>query len=141
MKKLNTPAEDGDCSEMLRRLREARATWHGRRTSGRPLNDARIRRVHAVLPGRAERRLDPRQAGACAGLASPLLHPLGLDSFTVDISGRSTRGKTITAMVALSRWADPSDRAEAMLTWQAASVCSLWPSRKPCVCDCPGEES
>jgi len=65
------------------------------------------------------------QAGACAGLASPLLHPLGLDSFTVDISGRSTRGKTITAMVALSCWADPSDRAEAMLTWQAASVIGI----------------
>jgi uncharacterized protein (DUF927 family) len=62
------------------------------------------------------------QLGAYAGLASPLLHPLGLDSFTVDFSGRSTRGKTITAMVALSCWADPSDRSEGMLTWQTASV-------------------
>ena len=34
---------------MLRRLLEARATWHGKRTSTRPLTDARIRRVHAVL--------------------------------------------------------------------------------------------
>ena len=65
------------------------------------------------------------QVGAYAGLASPLLQPLGLDSFTVDISGRSTRGKTITAMVALSCWADPSDRSEAMLTWQAASVIGI----------------
>ena len=62
------------------------------------------------------------QLGAYAGLASPLLHPLGIDSFTVDFSGRSTRGKTITAMVALSCWADPSDRSEGMLTWQTASV-------------------
>ena len=61
------------------------------------------------------------QVGAYAGLASPLLEPLVLDSFTVDISGRSTRGKTITAMVALSCWADPSDRSEAMHTWQAAA--------------------
>ena len=46
------------------------------------------------------------QMGAYAGLASPLLHPLGPDSFTVDFSGRPPRGKTITAMVALSCWAD-----------------------------------
>jgi hypothetical protein len=65
------------------------------------------------------------QAGAYAGLASPLLHPLGLDSFAVDFSGRSTRGKTITAMVALSCWADPSDRSEGMLTWQTASVIGI----------------
>jgi hypothetical protein len=62
------------------------------------------------------------RVGAYAGLASPLLHPLGLDSFTVDFSGRSTRGKTITAMVALSCWADPGDRSEGMFTWQTASV-------------------
>jgi uncharacterized protein (DUF927 family) len=62
------------------------------------------------------------KVGAYAGLASPLLEPLGLDSFTVDISGRSTRGKAITAMVALSCWADPSDKSEAMHTWQTASV-------------------
>ena len=65
------------------------------------------------------------QVGAYAGLASPLLDPLGLDSFTVDFSGRSTRGKTTTAMVALSCWADPSDRSEAMLTWQAASMIGI----------------
>ena len=65
------------------------------------------------------------QVGVYAGLASPLLHPLGLDSFTIDFSGRSTRGKTITAMVALSCWADPSDRSEGMLTWQTASVIGI----------------
>ena len=62
------------------------------------------------------------QVGVYAGLAAPLLCPLGLDSFTVDVAGRSTRGKTITAMAALSCWADPSDRSEAMLSWQTASV-------------------
>lgn len=46
MRKLN---RDEDSGEMLRRLVAARATWHGRRVSGRPLTDARIRRVHAVL--------------------------------------------------------------------------------------------
>lgn len=62
------------------------------------------------------------QVGAYAGLASPLLHPLGLDSFTADFSGRSTRGQTITAMAALSCRADPNDRSEGMLTWQTASA-------------------
>jgi integrase len=47
MRKLNRAEDDG--GEMLRRLIQARATWHGQRISGRPLSDARIRRVHAVL--------------------------------------------------------------------------------------------
>jgi integrase len=42
-------AEDGNRSELLRRLLAARACWHGRRISTRPLTDARIRRMHAVL--------------------------------------------------------------------------------------------
>lgn len=49
-------AEDGDPSELLRRLLAARATWRVsgagktvQRISTRPLTDARIRRVHAVL--------------------------------------------------------------------------------------------
>ena len=42
-------AEDGDRSELLRRLLAARASWHGKRISTRPLTDARIRRMHAVL--------------------------------------------------------------------------------------------
>ena len=84
-------------------------------------------RPHGTLTGWREAITSIRehiivQVGAYAGLAAPLLSPLGLDSFTVDFSGRSTRGKTITAMVALSCWADPSDRSEGMLTWQTASV-------------------
>jgi integrase len=57
-------AEDGDRSELLRRLLAARATWRAtgsaktvRRISTRPLTDARIRRVHAVL------RASPNDAG------------------------------------------------------------------------------
>ena len=48
-------AEDGDPSELLRRLLAARATWRVigsaktvKRISTRPLTDARIRRVHAA---------------------------------------------------------------------------------------------
>ena len=60
--------------------------------------------------------------GLYAGLAAPLLGPLGLDSFAIDISFRSTRGKTITAKAAMSCWADPGDKADAMLSWQVRSI-------------------
>jgi integrase len=49
MRKLNTPAEAGDISEMLRRLAAARGTWHGKRYRRLPLSEARIRRVTAPL--------------------------------------------------------------------------------------------
>ena len=65
------------------------------------------------------------RAGLYAGLAPPLLVPLGLDSFTVDFSGRSGRGKTITAAAGLSCWADPSDRADGMLPWSTASIIGI----------------
>jgi hypothetical protein len=53
------------------------------------------------------------------------LIPLGLDSFTIDFSGRSGRGKTITAAAGLSCWADPSDRADGMLPWSTASIIGI----------------
>ena len=52
MRKLNRPAEDGDRSEMLRRLAAARATvphLPGRRVRLAPLSETRIQRVTAVL--------------------------------------------------------------------------------------------
>ncbi|MFJ7229830.1 tyrosine-type recombinase/integrase [Streptomyces tendae] len=51
MRKLNRPDEQGDRSEILRRLKDARATRHGRRLHTRPISESRIRRVHAVLHG------------------------------------------------------------------------------------------
>lgn len=51
MRKLNRPEEQGDRSEILRRLVEARAVRHGRRLHNRPISESRIRRVHAVLHG------------------------------------------------------------------------------------------
>lgn len=59
----------------------------------------------------------PRVAIAAA-LAAPLLKPLGLNSFTLDISSRSTKGKTTALQVALSVWADPSEHASAMSNWR-----------------------
>jgi|SRR5215472_15513850 len=46
MKKISRKEDD---SEVLGRLLAARSTWHGKRISTRPLTDARIRRMHAVL--------------------------------------------------------------------------------------------
>jgi len=51
MRKINRPEEKDDRSEILRRLREARATRDGRRLHSRPISESRIRRVHAVLHG------------------------------------------------------------------------------------------
>ncbi|MFJ1581755.1 DUF927 domain-containing protein [Streptomyces sp. NPDC088197] len=59
----------------------------------------------------------PRVAVAAA-LAAPLLRPLGLNSFTLDISSRSTKGKTTALQCALSVWADPSEHASALSNWR-----------------------
>jgi hypothetical protein len=59
----------------------------------------------------------PRVALAAA-LAAPLLRPLGINSFTLDISSRSTKGKTTALQCALSVWADPSEHASAMNNWR-----------------------
>ncbi|MEU0428525.1 site-specific integrase [Streptomyces canus] len=51
MRKLNRAEEQGDRSEILRRLKDARATRDGKRLHTRPISESRIRRVHAVLHG------------------------------------------------------------------------------------------
>jgi hypothetical protein len=53
-----------------------------------------------------------------AAFAAPLLDVLGLDSFTVDVSGRSTRGKTTAARTAMSVWADPGERGDGLFSWR-----------------------
>jgi Domain of unknown function (DUF927) len=62
------------------------------------------------------------QIGIYASLAAPLLKILGLPSFTVDWSGRSTTGKTITVVVGLSAWAAPSETAGAFGTWKTSVI-------------------
>jgi integrase len=49
MRKLNTPAEADDRSDLVRRLAAARGTRDGRRYRRRPITEARIRRVTAPL--------------------------------------------------------------------------------------------
>ncbi|QIY95867.1 DUF927 domain-containing protein [Streptomyces sp. S1D4-11] len=59
----------------------------------------------------------PRVAVAAA-FAAPLLQPLGADSFTLDISSRSTGGKTTSLQCAMSVWANPSVQSDAMSNWR-----------------------
>lgn len=49
MRLINRPGADQDTSDLLRRLLDARAARDGKRISTRPLTDARIRRIIAVL--------------------------------------------------------------------------------------------
>ncbi|GAB3718315.1 DUF927 domain-containing protein [Nocardiopsis nanhaiensis] len=54
-----------------------------------------------------------------AAFAAPLLRALGLNSFTVDVSSRSTKGKTTALQIAGSVWFDPSEHANAMSNWRS----------------------
>lgn len=57
-----------------------------------------------------------------AGFAAPLLQVVGVDSFTIDISGRSTRGKTTAAKIGLSVWADPSEKGDGLFSWRTTLI-------------------
>jgi hypothetical protein len=59
----------------------------------------------------------PRVAVAAA-LAASLLNPLRINSFTLDISSRSTKGKTTALQCSLSVWANPSEQSDAMSNWR-----------------------
>jgi hypothetical protein len=58
------------------------------------------------------------RAAVAAAFAAPLLRPLGINSFTLDISSRSTKGKTTALQCALSVWANPSEQSDAMSNWR-----------------------
>lgn len=62
------------------------------------------------------------KAVICAGLGSALLRPLGVGSFTLDVAGRSTRGKTTAAQAGLSVWADPAQTGDAMFSWKTTML-------------------
>ncbi|WP_372349611.1 DUF927 domain-containing protein [Streptomyces sp. KL116D] len=62
------------------------------------------------------------QMALYASLAAPLLELVGVNSFTVDISGRSTRGKTTAAGAGMSAWADPSEKADGMYSWRTTML-------------------
>lgn len=70
---------------------------------------------------RLEQHQVPRVVLAAA-LGAPLLRPLKIPSFTVDISSRSTRGKTTCLQCGLSVWADPSEDARALASWRTTLI-------------------
>lgn len=51
-----------------------------------------------------------------AAFAAPLLRPLGVAPFILDVAGNSSRGKTTSARAAVSVWHDPFDGA-AVTSW------------------------
>ncbi|MFD0772632.1 DUF927 domain-containing protein [Streptomonospora algeriensis] len=53
-----------------------------------------------------------------ASFAAPLLRALGINSFTVDVSSRSTKGKTTALQIAGSVWMDPSEHANGLSNWR-----------------------
>lgn len=53
-----------------------------------------------------------------AGFAPTLLDVLGINSFSIDFNGRSTRGKTTAAKIGLSCFADPSQEGDGIANWQ-----------------------
>lgn len=57
-----------------------------------------------------------------AGLAAPLIDILKVDSFVIDFSGRSTRGKTTAAKIGLSCWADPSEKGDGTFSWRTTPL-------------------
>jgi len=54
-----------------------------------------------------------------AGLTAPVLRRVGASSFVVDLSGRSSRGKTTALKVAASLWGNPE---ELIVRWNATRV-------------------
>lgn len=68
-----------------------------------------------------ESRPVPRIALA-ASFASNLLKPLGYNSFTLGLDGRSSGGKTITATGAASAWYDPAPSSAAHMNWDTTPM-------------------
>jgi hypothetical protein len=67
-------------------------------------------------------RLPVAKMALYAGLAAPLLDVLNVDSFVMDISGSSTRGKTTAAKIGLSCWADPSEKGDGTFSWRTTMI-------------------
>lgn len=68
-----------------------------------------------------ESRSVPRIALA-ASFAANLLKPLGYNSFTVALDGRSSGGKTISATGAASVWHDPAPSSAAHMNWDTTPM-------------------
>ncbi|MFC5186986.1 DUF927 domain-containing protein [Actinomadura harenae] len=84
-------------------------------------------REHGSLTGwqtavKAAQRYPSVAAAIYAGLAAPLLEVLGISSFTLNLAGTSTGGKTTAAQGGLSCWADPDEAGGAITSWSATKT-------------------
>jgi integrase len=103
MRKINTPAADGDPSELLRRLLAARATRGGKRTSTRPLTDARIRRILAV---------------ASSALAALVPHTLPVNPAAGVKAGKARRRRPLLWTAArVERWRETAEIPAPVMVW------------------------
>ncbi|MCC2280274.1 DUF927 domain-containing protein [Streptomyces sp. ET3-23] len=102
-------AYDGDG----RRVKPAHETQHGPLAAHHPAGS--LEGWQQAVAGICV--LEVPRAIVAASLGAALLHPLGLSSFSVDVAARSTRGKTTSLMCGTSVWADPSEKSEAMGSW------------------------
>jgi len=103
MRKINTPAADGDLSDLLRRLLDARATRDGKRISTRPLTDARIRRILAV---------------ASSALGALVPHTLPFNPAANVKAGKGRRRKPLLWTVArVERWRDTGEIPAPVMVW------------------------
>lgn len=103
MRKINTPAADGDPSDLLRRLLAARATRDGRPISTRPLTDARIRRILAV---------------ASSALGALVPHTLPFNPAANVKAGKARRRKPLLWTVArVERWRETGEVPARVMVW------------------------
>lgn len=87
----------------------------------------RAHRAHGTLEGwqatvRLIEGMSTTKMVLYTSLAATLLESLGINSFTLDIAGLSTRGKTTAGRIGVSCWADPRKDGGGFSTWQAAGM-------------------
>jgi hypothetical protein len=105
MRLINRPEADADGSDLLRRLLAARATRDGRRTSTRPLTEARIKRVMAV---------------ASSSLADLVPHTLAVNpaaAVAVKVGGKRRTKPLLWTAARVERWRETGQIPGPVMVW------------------------
>jgi integrase len=117
MRLINRPGEDdpGDLAEILRRLVAARATRNGKRVHSRPISEASIRRVHAVLTALLND----------AVLLSKILDGSPADGVFRTKGGRRRSGRArplLWSAERVQRWQETGQIPAKVMVWTAAQT-------------------